>query len=232
MTVAALTRLLLVGRVRQEGPVHYGARVVLLALLNVLLLASVFATAGGRSVGAATLVDQYVYFIPLTALTAGVGAWDTEVFAGLADHYLLHPLRALTARLLVGLVESAAPTALFTVLLLTSERTREARAQHLLTAALMLVSFLMLGIALGYCFGFRHEKAVNNFVTSMAWVLGLGPGPFLGSEVSRAGQLFPGGHVLRGDFPGEWTKLLLVVATALGLILWGNLPRRHRSFAR
>lgn len=230
--VGSLAWLLLRGRVRQEGPGHYTARVVVLSLLNVVLFAAVFATAGGGRLDADTLVTQYGYFLALAGLTAGVGAWETEVFAGVADQYLLHPWRALAARLLVGLVESSATAVLFAVLLLCSPAVGVDRPRHLVTAALLLPVFLLLGVALGYCFGFRHEKAVNNFLTSVAWVLGLGPGPFLGSGADGAARFFPGGHALRGDFTGEWTELALVALAALALTAWGNAPRRHRSFAR
>ncbi|SDT68096.1 hypothetical protein [Actinoplanes derwentensis] len=232
VTVWRLTRLLLVNRLRQEGAARWVERVVVLNLLNIFVLAAVFATAGGRRLAPDILVTQYSYFIPLAALTAGVGAWETELFAGLADEYLLRPGRGLAARLLLGLVESAAPVVLFLTLLLTSAVTRADRLSHLMTAVLMLIVFLLLGTALGYCFGFRHEKAVNNFLTSVAWVLGLGPGPFFQAGDSAILKIFPGGHSLHGQFGPEWGKLAFLLLVGLGLIAWGTAPRRHRSFTR
>ncbi|MFG2983264.1 hypothetical protein ACGFYQ_18790 [Streptomyces sp. NPDC048258] len=230
MKTWTLTRLILLNRARQEGGWQFAARLVPLSLGNILLLFAIFTGASGRGPDLDALALQYGYFIPLTALSAAVGTWEVELFAGVADEYILRPARVMAARVLVGLAESLAPFALFlTVLLVVPVPDRR---RHLITATLMLSVFLLLGTALGYCFGFRHEKAVNNFLASVTWVLGFGPGPFFGNEATGALLLFPGGFSLRGDFLLEWLKLGVVLVAAAALLRWGSRPRRHRSFAR
>ncbi|MFI9645043.1 hypothetical protein ACIHAA_01910 [Streptomyces sp. NPDC052040] len=232
MNTRGLARLLLVSRIRQEGASQFLLRVAPLSLLNILLLFAIFTTADGHALDLTTLTLQYGYFIPLTALSAAVGTWEVELMAGVAEEFLLRPSRGLRARLLTSPVEALPPFALFTVLLLLAPLPLAQRLAHLATATGMLVVFLLLGTALGYCFGFRHEKSVNNFLASLTWVLGFGPGPFFGARADGPARLFPGGYSMDGDFGAEWIKLAAFTLLAVGLLYWGSRPRRQRAFTR
>lgn len=227
-----MVRLLLLARVRQEGTSQFLVRVVPLSLLNVLLLFAVLATADGRGFDLIGFTLQYGYFVPMTALSAAVGTWEVELVAGVAEEFLLRPSRGLWARLLTSPVEALPPFALFAVLILLAPLPCAQRLAHLAMATGMLVVFLLLGTVLGYCFGFRHEKAVNNFLASVTWVLGFGPGPFFGARTSGVARLFPGGFSIEGDFALEWLKLAAVTLLAGGLLWWGSKPRRQRVFTR
>lgn len=225
-------RLLLLAQVRQEGTSQFLVRVVPLSLLNVLLLFAVFTTADGRGFDLTGFTLQYGYFIPMTALSAAVGTWEVELLAGVAEEFLLRPSRGLWVRLLMSPVEALPPFALFAALIICAPLPGAQRLAHLATAAGMLVVFLLLGTVLGYCFGFRHEKAVNNFLASVTWVLALGPGPFFGARTGGVARIFPGGFSMEGDFAPEWAKLAALTLLAGGLLWWGSRPRRQRAFTR
>ncbi|MGC4792167.1 hypothetical protein ACLQ22_30635 [Micromonospora sp. DT178] len=225
-----MATLVLRNRIRQEGLTQYLLRVGPLNLLNVLLLAAVFTTAKGRSLDVDLLADQYVYFIPLLALSAAVGTWEVELFAGLGESYLLRPSWLWPTRLVSATVECVVPLVFFVVLISLSSAAD--RWQHVLTALLMLVVFILVGSALGFCIGFRHEKAVNNFLNVIIWVLGFGPGPFFGNDTSGFRLLFPGGFSLRGEFGAEWVRLACLAVLGMALAYWGRLPRRQPFFAR
>lgn len=225
-----LAALVLRNRVRQEGTAQYLLRIGPLSVLNVLLLAAVFTTAKGNSLDADLLAQQYVYFIPLLALSAAVGTWEVELFAGLGESYLLRPSWVWQTRFVSSLVECLIPFAFFVILIAASSQVD--RWQNLVTALLMLTAFILLGSALGFCLGFRHEKAVNNFLNVIVWILGFGPGPFFGNDTSGLRALFPGAFALRGDFAVEWIRLGCFAVLAIGLVYWGRLPRRQRFFAR
>ncbi|MFF5176352.1 hypothetical protein ACFY3U_27545 [Micromonospora sp. NPDC000089] len=217
-------------RVRQEGLAQYLLRIGPLSMLNVFLLAAVFTTANRRSLDVDLLTDQYVYFIPLLALSAAVGTWEVELFAGLGEWYLVRPAWVWPTRLLSGAAECLVPVIFFVVLIVVSSDPH--RWQDLVTALLMLVVFLLLGSALGFCLGFRHEKAVNNFLNVIIWVLGFGPGPFFGNDTSGLRVLFPGGFSLREEFAMEWIRLACLAFLAIALVYWGRVPRRQPFFAR
>lgn len=217
-------------RVRREGYTAFLSRVTLLALLNILLLSALFTTASGNTFDFSMLAGQYVYFIPLLVLSSAVGSWEVELVSGVGERYLQHPRWVLPSRVLVIATECAAPFAFFTALLLVSGGPET--AAHLAIVAGMFVTFAILGAGLGFCVGFRHEKAVNNFVHLAPWLLGFGPGPFFGNEVSGPSVLFPGGFSTQGDFALEWLKLSVFALIGVALLWWGSRSRRHRFFAR
>ncbi|MEU3015909.1 hypothetical protein ABZ635_00745 [Nocardiopsis sp. NPDC007018] len=230
MRTWTLARLVLSNRVRREGRAAFLSRVTLLALLNVLLLSALFSTASGNTLDLTLLAGQYCYFIPLLVLSSAVGSWEVELVSGVGERYLQHPFWVLPSRLLVIVTECAAPFALFTALLLATGG--EDTGAHLAVAAGMFAAFAVLGAGLGFCVGFRHEKAVNNFVHLAPWLLGFGPGPFFGNEASGPAVLFPGGFSVQGDFALEWVKLAVFALVGVGLLWWGGRTRRHRFFAR
>ncbi|WP_328341079.1 hypothetical protein [Micromonospora sp. NBC_00421] len=225
-----LATLVLRNRIRQEGLTPYLLRIGPLSMLNVLLLAAMFTTANGRSLDLGLLADQYVYFVPLLALSAAVGTWEVELFAGLGEHYLLRPSWVWPTRLVSATVECIVPLVFFVLLIMLTPGGR--RWQHVVTALLMLPVFILVGSALGFCLGFRHEKAVNNFLNVIVWVLGFGPGPFFGNDTSGLRVLFPGGFSLRGEFGAEWLRLACLALLGIALARWGRLPRRQPFFAR
>jgi hypothetical protein len=201
-----------------------------LGLLNVALLFALFTTAGGQPFSLTLLATQYGYFIPLLAMSAAVGSWETELFAGIGEEYLLRSRWILPSRLLSSLVECLVPCALFILLVATSSLPHKAR--QLGTAGLMLLVFYLFGSALGFYFGFRHEKAVNNFLVSVTWVLGFGPGPFFGTDATGYRALFPGGFSVTGRFGLEAVKLGVVAGLAGVLLYLARRPRRFRYFAK
>ncbi|MFJ6943280.1 hypothetical protein ACISU4_01230 [Streptomyces wuyuanensis] len=225
-----MAELVLRNRVRKEGSGQFISRISVLALLNILLLSALFTTASGRSLDLGMLAQQYGYFVPLLALSAAVGSWEVELFAGLGEAYLQRPRWVWPTRLLVTTVECSVPFVFFVVLTFTTGGPDT--LPHLLTMTAMLVSFGALGAALGFCIGFRHEKAVNNFLHLIPWVLGFGPGPFFGQDVTGIAALLPGGFSSRGEFELEWLKLVLVMVLAVVLLHWGSRSRRHRFFSR
>ncbi|WP_336047949.1 hypothetical protein [Streptomyces sp. CA2R101] len=225
-----MAELVLRNRIRREGTGQFLSRITLLALLNILLLSALFTTTSGHSFNFALLSQQYGYFLPLLALQAAVGAWEVELFAGVGEAYLQRPKWVWPTRLLTTAVECAIPYALFIVLIVAVGGPDMSR--HLVTATTMLIAFSLLGAALGFCIGFRHEKAVNNFLNLIPWLLGFGPGPFFGNEASGLTLLFPAGFSSRGEFALEWVKLAMLVALAFALLHWGSRARRHRFFAR
>jgi len=134
------------------------------------------------------------------------------------------------SRALVVAVEGATPLALF-LLLLWGTAGSDAPA-HAALALAMFVAFALLGSAIGFATGFRHEKAVNNFLVSVTWVLGLGPGPFFGARVDGWRAIFPGAHALRGEFALEAAKLAGIAAAAFAILALACRPRRTRFFSR
>lgn len=201
-----------------------------LGLLNVALLFALFTTAGGQPFSLSLLAAQYGYFIPLLAMSAAVGSWEIELFGGIGEEYLLRNRWILPSRLLSSLAECLVPCGLFIVLVATSDLPQ--KAWQVGTAVLMLVVFSLFGSALGFYFGFRHEKAVNNFLVSVTWVLGFGPGPFFGADAAGYRALFPGGFSVTGRFGLEAIKLGIVAGLAGLLLYLARRPRRFRFFAK
>ncbi|MCF1598465.1 hypothetical protein [Streptomyces muensis] len=225
-----MAELVLRNRIRREGVSQFLLRVSVLALLNILLLSALFTTASGSSFEFDTVARQYGYFVPLLVLSAAVGSWEIELFAGIGESYLQHPKWMWPTRLLVTLVECLVPVAFFAVITVTAGGPDV--LAHLFTMALMAVSFGMLGTSLGFCIGFRHEKAVNNFVNLAPWLLGFGPGPYFGNDAFGLSVIFPGGHSNSGEFGYEWIKEALVVVLAIVLFRLGSRARKRRFFSR
>ncbi|WP_320068103.1 hypothetical protein [Micromonospora sp. RTGN7] len=125
-----LATLVLRNRVRQEGLTEYLLRIGPLSILNVLLLAAMFTTAKGTSLDVGLLAAQYVYFVPLLALSAAVGTWEEELFAGLGERYLLRPSWLWRTRFVTATVECVVPAVFFVVLIaLSSGADRWAQCQ-------------------------------------------------------------------------------------------------------
>ncbi|MBA0053683.1 hypothetical protein E0L36_23300 [Streptomyces sp. AJS327] len=230
MNLLTPATLVLRNRVRHEGRGQFLGRIAVLSLLNVLLLGALFTTASGASFELGMLAEQYGYFVPLLTLMAAVGTWEIELWAGVGESYLRNPTWVWPTRLLLTLVEVAVPFVFFVVTLLAVGGPDV--LAHLVTATGMLLAFSLLGAALGFCVGFRHEKSVNNFLSLAPWLLGFGPGPFFGNDASGLGLLFPGGFSARGDFVLEWLRLAAVAVLAYALYRWGSRARRHRFFTR
>jgi hypothetical protein len=228
MTTWRMSALVLRNRVLREGMSQYLLRVTVLALLNMLLLSGLFTTVAGSTFDFSLLARQYGYFIPLTALSATVGSWEIELFAGLGERYLGHPGWVWRTRLLTTAAECAAPFLLFTIGLVATGAGQ--LPEQLITLVAMGLVFSLFGSALGFCIGFRHEKAVNNFINLIPWVLGFGPGPFFGKDPYGPAVLLPGGFSAEGRFALEWIKLALIALMAAALLLLGSRARRHRFY--
>ncbi|WP_307665681.1 hypothetical protein [Streptomyces sp. V1I1] len=225
-----MSRLVLRNKIRREGPGQFCSRITILALLNVVLLSALFTTASGSSFDLAMLSQQYTYFIPLLAMTAAVGSWEMELLSGVGERYLQKPSMMWPTRLLIAAVECAVPYLVFIILI--GIWGGPDTFSHIVTATLMLVTFSLFGAAFGFCIGFRHEKAVNNFLNYIPWVLGFGPGPFFGNDASGPARLLPGGFSSTGDFGLEWLKMGVIAALAFWISAWGSRARRHRFYTR
>ncbi|MEU6573880.1 hypothetical protein [Streptomyces sp. NPDC046805] len=228
MTTWRMSLLVLRHRIRREGRSSYLLRISVLAVLNTLLLSGLFTTVSGHAFDFGLLSEQYGYFIPLTALSAAVGSWETELFSGLGERYLGHPSWVWRTRLLSVAVECAVPFLLFAVGLAATGA--DHLTDQLITLVAMGAVFALFGSALGFCIGFRHEKAVNNFINLIPWVLGFGPGPFFGKEAYGPAVLLPGGFSAEGRFGWEWVKLGVIALLAWGLLVAGSRARRHRFY--
>lgn len=229
MTALTMADLMVRNQVRKEGGWQFLSRIGPLNILNVLLLSAMFTTAARTSFDLDLLAAQYGYFVPLLALTASTGSWQVELFSGIGEKYLLRARWVWCTRAFTTLVECSLPFTMFVVLIVISDL--ESRVFHLVTAAAMLICFGMLGTALGFWVGFRHEKAVNNFLNLITWVLGFGPGPFFGKEGVGLTALFPGGFSTKGEFELEWIKLAVLAVAAVVLVSFGSRARRQRFFA-
>lgn len=216
--------------VAQQGRWTYLLKTVPLCFLNILILSTLFSTARGTAVSLELFASQYTYFVPLLALTSAVGSWETELLTGIGEEYLLRPSRVLSSRLFIAAVEGAFPVALFAGLLVATRNID--LIEHLITLGMMFVCFTLLGAAIGFCLGFRHEKAVNNFLNAVTWVLGFGPGPFFGAHGGGWRSIFPGGFSGEGLFALEWIKLAGFAAIAIAMLYFGRRPRRGRFFSR
>lgn len=210
-------------RWREAGARAFFGRVVPLALLNILLGASLFSSSGDKVLTAETMALNYVYFIPLLSFLAGLSSFESDLFAGLGEQVLLAPGPMLRARLLLIAVELAAPAALFAGLLVASGQ----HAAHLALLGGYALAFASFGLALGLFRGFLHEKSINNMVHASTWLFALGPGPFFGLKASGYHRFFPGGHALAGSWEPELFKLALVVAVSLAVAWLGVQPRRR-----
>ncbi len=220
--------LTLKNAVDQIGFWTFISKVTLLRMLNILVLSVIFTTTNHRTIGSEQLALGYSYFIPLIALSAAVAAWETELLANLSEDYVIHNVSMFWTRTATIVAECAFISTLFIALILYSGL----GWNHVWVLIQMLVAFSVLGVGLGYLFGFRHEKAVNNFLNAVTWVLGFGPGPFMGHEPKGYQLLFPGGFSLAGNFFFECVKLSLIFTIALFLIWLGRRPRNDRIFSR
>lgn len=210
-------------RCREAGVRAFFGRVVPLALLNILLGASLFSSSGDMVLTAETLALNYVYFVPLLSFLAGLSSFESDLFAGLGEQVLLAPGPMLRARFLLIAVELAAPVALFAGLLAASGQS----AAHLGLLCGDALAFAALGLALGLLRGFLHEKSINNMVHASTWLFALGPGPFFGLKASGYHRFFPGGHALAGLWEPEMIKLAVVIAVSLAVAWLGVRPRRR-----
>jgi hypothetical protein len=228
MTTWRLSVLLVRNRTGREGVSHYLLRVSVLSVLNILLLSGLLTTVSGNAFSMARLAQQYTYFVPLVALTATVGSWETELVSGIGERYVGHTSWIWRSRLVMACVECAVPLCLFTYGLVATRPER--LTAHLVTMFGMWLVFGLLGIGLGFWLGFRHEKSVNNLINLMPWVLGIGPGPFFGQEAYGPAVLMPGGFSVTGDFLLEWIKLAGLMALAVYLLVWSSGARRNRFY--
>lgn len=104
--------------------------------------------------------------------------------------------------------------------------------QDWVLAFLLVFIFSWLGIAIGFLFGFKSEKSINNFCNAIVWILGFGPGPFMGVETKSYQFIFPGAQALQGNYFGEAIKLIIYVLAALVLSSLSVQPRNYRFFAK
>lgn len=216
--------------VDQVGLGSYIFKVGPLAVLNIVLLTLLFAPATWASMDefVAFLARHYVYFIPLYALSAGLGYWEIELLDGISESYLLGDEVLFSTRVFQVLAEMIVPATFFSILLIYGHQA----PIHLAVLGLMSIAYAVTGIGIGFFAGFKTEKSINNMLNLAIWILGFGPGPFFGEKVESYQFLFPGAHALRGEFILEW--LLIVLYTALGVLLvrLGKTPKRYRLYSK
>ncbi len=104
------------GMKQRLGVGSYVFKVGPLALMNILLLSFLFSTVHESTLSVSVLMNQYTYFIPLCALSAAIGTWETELFESLGEMYVLEPHLVLSSRLLQVMVELIVPCGFFLIL--------------------------------------------------------------------------------------------------------------------
>ncbi len=206
----------------------YLSRVTLLPLMNILLLSTLFTTAKGMNLTMSQLSYQYIYFVPLFSLSAAVSSWEIELINNLGEEYLLHSENIILTRCLQIFAECFFTLVFFTSLLIAAK----ANLNHILTLFFLFLCFSYIGIILGFGLGFRHEKAINNFLYSITWVLGFGPGPFFSGKVSGIQYLFPGSFALENHFFYENGRLIAYVILFSSFVVYLKKPRRAPLFYR
>jgi hypothetical protein len=214
--------------VDQVGLGSYLLKIGPLAFLNIILLSFLFSTTRTAEFTVALIMNQYIYFIPLLALSAGIGTWETELFEGVGEMYILYPRLVMISRLIQVLVEMLTPCGFFIALLLYGGGT----STDALTVLGMAGAYSLTGVGLGVFAGMKTEKSINNMLNLIIWVLGFGPGPFLGESVHPYQFFFPGFHALQGNYVQEWLVLTVYLLVGLFLIRLARLPRRFRVYAR
>ena len=121
-----------------------------------------------------TLAPQYVYFIPLLALSSTLSSWEIELFSLMNEEYILHSDIIIPTRLFLSFLESFFPCSLFIALIYYSN----INIINIFIAVGLWFSYALLGTSIGFMYGFYKEKSINNFLNLVVWILGFGPGPF------------------------------------------------------
>lgn len=224
MSAIKMARLTLLNHIDMIGLRSFLVKAWILNFLNILLFATVFSTAFSGSFSLSQLSMQYVYFVPLTTFSSALGSWETELTHNLGEDYLLRGWAIFPSRIFIALAESMTALLFFAILLLMTG----ADLKHIITLGLMAFSFTALGSAVGFHFGFRHEKAVNNYLNAAIWVFGFGPGPFFGMHPNKFQLPFPGSSALIGHFSFEWLKLVLFLIVAIVLF---RLSQKRKSYS-
>lgn len=215
-------------QIDQTGRVSYGLKVTVFSFLNILLLATLFTRNHGDSLSLELLAAQYIYFIPLIAMSAAVGSFETELYSGIAENLQFAYRQIFITRLFSLSVELIVPFLFYAVLFVLTG----APLGQWLNLIAQCVVFSLLGISIGFFIGFKHEKAINNFLHGITWVLALGPGPFLGVHPKWYQFLFPGSQALQGHYGLELLKLTFYLFIALILFHIGRRPRPYRLFMK
>lgn len=220
--------LLAKNAIDHSGSGTFALRNTLFSCLNLLVIALILhPVPEGKSIWE-YMASTYVYFLPMLTLSAAVGSYEIELFSGTGEWLLLSPGSWWRGRMLSVFLEVAAPVAVFVALFLHTHR---AWQDWLLAVALIAV-FSWMGLSIGFIFGFRNEKSVNNFNNAVIWVLGFGPGPFMGLGVKWYQGPFPGAQSLLGNYSGEALKVFGYVLAAASLHFYASRPRRYRFFAK
>lgn len=221
-------KLLAKSAIDQSGWRTFTLRTTLFTCLNILMIALILhPVPPGTSIWT-YLASLYIYFLPMLALSAAVGSFEIELFSGTGEWLLLSTGAWWRGRLLVMLLEMMVPIAVFAALFIYAG----SPWQQWLVATGMVMIFSWMGLAIGFIFGFRSEKSINNFTNAVIWVLGFGPGPFMGMDVKWYQILFPGAQAATGNYKGEALKLAVYAMAAAALHLYARYPRRYRFFAK
>jgi hypothetical protein len=224
--------LVLRNHVDNIGLGAYLSKVFALQLLNVFVFATLFSSVKNHGISVHDCARQACYFIPLLALGSSIGSWEVELVSLLGEDYLLRSNRffsfALVSRVFLAFAETAFPVVVFLALIIWSGL----GLSSLVIGIGYWVVFTILGAVIGFAFGFHGEKSINNILNSIAWVLGFGPGPFMGFDVRPWQFLFPGSHATLGRFEYEWMKLAGWLALSVLIFHLAKQPRERRFFSR
>lgn len=212
----------------QNGVFAFSVRITLFSWLNLIMIALILHPLPEQTELWPYLGSQYIYFLPMLSISAAIASFETELFAGTGEWLLLSAQAARTSRLLKIAAELFVPVLTFIALFIYTQRPWQDWA----CATLLIIVFVSLGLGIGFLWGFRSEKSINNFCTAMIWIFGFGPGPFMGLNVKWYQSLFPGAQILNGNFIAEFTKLGVYFLIALLLQHLSSNPRRYRFFAK
>ena len=220
MHFLTLARIALSNRIEEGGKRSYFSRIGVLALLNIWVLGMLLTTSQ-RGISIQEFSLNYVFFIPLVSLIAGLGAFESELLSGISEWCVLYSRPMILSRVMLVAAEVFAPSALFAGLLIASNHD----PLHLFFLIGFVLVFSVLGLGLGIYLGFRHDKSVNNMVHLSTWVLGFGPGPFFGVKAAGYHRFFPGGCLLSGNYGLELFKLAAFLSIGFVLLKQGSRPR-------